>query len=93
MPMHPSKAFYRNRTNLTILFQEEKDVKARKFCFDAFKMKCLAKFFNELLFQILLSTEVEASNQRGVKKEELKIVEWKVLKESSLCSEKRWTSR
>lgn len=44
-------------------------VKVRKFCFDAFKMKYLTKFLNELLFEILLSTEVEASNQwRGKKK-------------------------
>lgn len=29
MPMHPSKMFYRNLTNLTILFQEEKDILLR----------------------------------------------------------------
>lgn len=63
--------------------KKRRSVKVRKFCFDTFKLKCLARFFNGFHLKICFVSELSLQI-RG--KREQKMIAWKILKESSLCS-------
>lgn len=72
MPMRPSKMFYRNLTNSTILFQEEKDIllRSENFVLTLSNWNAWQVFFNDFYLKICFVLKLNL--QTGVKREQKK---------------------
>lgn len=97
MPTRPSKMFYGNLTNSTILFQEEKDILLRSeiFVLTLSNWNVWQGFFNDFYLKIcfVLKLSLQTRVKREQQKNLMESFERIIIVLSMVCDEKQWTSK